>query len=65
MVAFEIKAMPNYKFEVVKEQCVSGQHSFTRSSDEMTLTSRGIALDVTNDSLMLPLLGGHPNSNQL
>ncbi|PAW60412.1 MAG: hypothetical protein B9S37_09190 [Verrucomicrobiia bacterium Tous-C3TDCM] len=56
--AFEIKAMPGYKFEVVKEQCVSGQHSFTRSSDEMTLTSRGIALDVTNDSLMLPLLGG-------
>ena len=32
--AFEIKAMPPYKFEVLKEQCVSGSHSFSRTGEE-------------------------------
>ncbi|MCX6972534.1 MAG: AAA family ATPase [Verrucomicrobia bacterium] len=40
--AFEIKAMTGYKFEVVKEQCSAGPHSFTRSDGEITLSAAGI-----------------------
>lgn len=58
--AFEIKAMTGYKFEVVKEQCSAGPHSFTRSGGEITLSAAGITPGVTNESLLLPLLGGTP-----
>lgn len=56
--AFEIKATPPYKFEVIKEQCVAGKHSFSRAADELSLTLPGVAPNVTPDALMLPLLGG-------
>ncbi|MEI8309683.1 MAG: AAA family ATPase [Verrucomicrobiota bacterium] len=58
--AFEIKAMTGYKFEVVKEQCSAGPHSFTRSDGEITLSAAGITPGVTHESLLLPLLGGTP-----
>jgi predicted ATPase len=58
--AFEIKAMTGYKFEVVKEQCSAGPHSFSRSGGEINLSAAGITPGVTNDSLLLPLLGGTP-----
>ncbi len=58
--AFEIKAMTGYKFEVVKEQCSAGPHSFTRSGGGITLSAAGITPGVTNESLLLPLLGGTP-----
>lgn len=56
--AFEIKAMPPYKFEVIKEQCVAGPHSFSRAADELSLTLPGVVPNVTPDALLLPLLGG-------
>lgn len=58
--AFEIKAMTGYKFEVVKEQCSAGPHSFNRAGGEITLSAAGIAPGVTAESLVLPLLGGTP-----
>lgn len=58
--AFEIKAMTGCKFEVVKEQCSAGPHSFTRSGSEISLSVAGITPGVTHDSLLLPLLGGTP-----
>jgi len=58
--AFEIKAMPPYKFEVLKEQCVTGSHSFSRTGEELSSTLPGVVPNVTSDALMLPLLGGTP-----
>lgn len=58
--AFEIKAMPPFKFEVIKEQCVAGTHFFSRETTELCSTLPGIVPNVTPDSLMLPLLGGTP-----
>ena len=58
--AFEIKAMTGYKFEVVKEQCSAGPHSFNRAGGELTLSAAGITPGVTPESLVLPLLGGTP-----
>ena len=58
--AFEIKAMPPFKFEVLKEQCVVGNHHFSRSGEGVSLTLRGVAPNVTSDALVLPLLGGTP-----
>jgi energy-coupling factor transporter ATP-binding protein EcfA2 len=58
--AFEIKAIPPSKFEVLKEQCVAGIHSFSRTGTELTSTLKGVAPNVTSDALLLPLLGGTP-----
>lgn len=58
--AFEIKAIPPSRFEVLKEQCVAGIHSFSRTGDELSSTLRGVAPNVTPDALLLPLLGGTP-----
>lgn len=58
--AFEIKAMPPFKFEVIKEQCVAGKDSFSRAADAFNSTLPGLGPNVTSDALMLPLLGGTP-----
>jgi|APCry1669189034_1035192.scaffolds.fasta_scaffold18885_2 predicted ATPase len=58
--AFEIKAMAGYKFEVGKEQCKVGQHSFSRTGNEINLSIPGITPSVTSDALLLPLLAGTP-----
>lgn len=58
--AFEIKAMTGYKFEVIREQCVAGAHSYNRTNDLVELTTPGIAPVVTSQTLLLPLLGGTP-----
>jgi predicted ATPase len=58
--AFEIKAMTGYRFEVLKEQCSAGPHSFSRVGGEITLSTSGITPGVTAESLALPLLGGTP-----
>lgn len=58
--AFEIKAMTGYKFEVIKEQCVAGGHSFSRTGSEIVLSTAGITPSITPEALILPLLGGTP-----
>jgi predicted ATPase len=58
--AFEIKAMTGYRFEVVKEQCKSGAHSFSRTGNEIHLSTPGITPGVSSEALLLPLLGGTP-----
>jgi predicted ATPase len=66
--AFEIKALPNYGFEVAREQC------FVRSGGDLHFFDRGqksgsptfkssvgsLAPSIEPHSLMLPLIGGHP-----
>lgn len=56
--AFEIKAMLNYRFHVVKEQCVAGQYTFTRDGETLLLSAGGATPSVTAEALVLPLLGG-------
>lgn len=56
--AFEIKAMPNYEFSVVCEQCVVGKESFTRDGRGLRMSTPGIVPKVESNALCLPLLGG-------
>ncbi|MDB6116427.1 MAG: Recombination protein [Verrucomicrobiaceae bacterium] len=56
--AFEIKAMPDYNFQVVREQCVAGLASFNREGQSLQVSVGGITPRVLEDALILPLLGG-------
>jgi predicted ATPase len=56
--AFEIKAKPDYQFEVVREQCVAGTASFDRQAETVKHSIPGVAPRVTPEALLLPLLGG-------
>lgn len=56
--AFEIKAMPNYQFQVVREQCVVGDDRFSREGENLHISTAGVAPRVTSEALILPLLGG-------
>ncbi len=56
--AFEIKAKPDYQFEVVREQCSAGTASFDRSGNDAKVSLKGVAPRVTGEALLLPLLGG-------
>lgn len=56
--AFEIKAMPDYQFRIVREQCVAGDATFDRDGEQVTMSLGGITPRVIEDALLLPLLGG-------
>jgi predicted ATPase len=61
--AFEIKALPNYGFSVVREQCsVGGARGarwwFTREGTEFTTNVGGMKPSIDPASLSLPLVGG-------
>lgn len=61
--AFEVKALPNYAFEVVREQCLAvGEdgrpHWFDRSGAEFRSSVSGLAPSLDPASLGLPVVGG-------
>ena len=61
--AFEIHALPNYGFEVVREQCVvrsakSGLHWFDRKPNKFSSSIRGLSPSLDPASLALPVVGG-------
>jgi predicted ATPase len=62
--AFEVRALPNYAFEVVREQCSisfkSGQRGwFDRKGMEFKSNVPGLAPSLDPASLGLPVVGGH------
>lgn len=61
--AFEIRALPNYGFEVVREQCVmrpgkGGLHWFDRRRGRFSSSTRDLAPSLEPASLALPVVGG-------
>lgn len=61
--AFEVRALPNYGFEVVREQCVlnfedGNRHWFNRSKNLFDSTVRGVEPALEPSALVLPLVGG-------
>ncbi len=61
--AFEVKALPNYGFSVVREQCVLvGEHGarswFDRAGTKFTSNVGGMNPAIDPASLSLPLVGG-------
>lgn len=59
--AFEVKALRNYGFEVVREQClVDGEHRswFDRVGTNFTSNVNGVKPSLDAASLSLPLVGG-------
>jgi predicted ATPase len=62
--AFEVKALRNYGFEVVREQClVDGEHRcwFDRVGTNFTSNVSGVKPSLDAASLSLPLVGGDAN----
>lgn len=61
--AFEVRALPNYGFGVVREQCsvigeTGSQSWFDREGSEFTSNVRGMKPAIDPASLSLPLVGG-------
>jgi predicted ATPase len=60
--AFEIKALPNYGFQVVREQCrvvtKKGTAWFDRNEKGIRSTVRGIEPSIDSQALALPVVGG-------
>lgn len=61
--AFEVKALPNYGFEVVREQCVIDRKNasfvwFDRKGTEFKTNVRGLGPAIDPASLSLPVVGG-------
>ena len=61
--AFEVKALPNYGFEVVREQCLAvdadaRRHWFERTGSGLTSSVRGLEPALDPASLALPVVGG-------
>jgi predicted ATPase len=61
--AFEIRALPNYGFEVLREQCVirRGPHDrdwFDRRRQQFKSNRKGLDPALEGNSLVLPLVGG-------
>lgn len=61
--AFEIHALPNYGFEVVREQCIINkkdghQLSFYREKKKLRSNFPGVMPSVENSSLLMPAIGG-------
>lgn len=60
--AFEVKAIPNYGFQVVREQCEvrlrnGNRHWFDRTKDFVS-TVQGLSPSLDSASLCLPVVGG-------
>jgi predicted ATPase len=56
--AFEVKALPNYGFSVVREQCSVGRTWFDRIGTKFTSNVGGMKPSLDPASLSLPLVGG-------
>lgn len=61
--AFEVKALPNYGFEVLREQCELHQRDgnrywFERKKDRFTSNAEGLNPAVDPSALTLPIVGG-------
>jgi predicted ATPase len=61
--AFEVRALPNYGFRIVREQCVlrtagGQQWWFDRTSDSWSSNAQGLTPALEPTSLALPLVGG-------
>ena len=61
--AFEVKALPNYAFEIVREQCSvvaedGAQHWFDRRGARLTSSIQGLEPSLDPASLALPVVGG-------
>lgn len=61
--AFEVRALPNYGFRIVREQCVlrtaAGQRWwFDRTSDSWSSNADGLTPALESTALALPLVGG-------
>lgn len=61
--AFEIKALPNYGFEVIREQCIlwtggDSVHWFDRNKGVFSSNQGGIAPYMEGSTLLLPRFGG-------
>lgn len=60
--AFEVKALPNYGFEVIREQCVSscsdGRYYFMREGNEFSSNVKAVKPVLDPASLCLPVVGG-------
>lgn len=61
--AFEVKALPNHGFAVVREWCSThrrGSHfAFNRVKNKITTSVEGLKPALDSASLALPLVGGH------
>lgn len=60
--AFEIKALPNYRFEVLREQCIvhakEEVHWFNREKSKFFSNAKGLDPSLDPASLGLPVVGG-------
>lgn len=61
--AFEIRALPNYGFEVVQEQCIvnkkDGTHLFfDRKKGQLRCNVAGVSPSIEKSSLLMPAVGG-------
>lgn len=61
--AFEVRALPNYGFEVVREQCLvvasdGRRHWFDRGKKRFSSTLNGLEPSLEPSSLALPVVGG-------
>jgi predicted ATPase len=56
--AFDVKALPNYGFSVVREQCSVGRAWFDRIGTKFTSNVGGMKPSLDPASLSLPLVGG-------
>jgi len=61
--AFEIRALPDYGFKVVREQCVvitpkNGRHWFDRKGEHFRTSVRGLDPSLDPAALGLPVVGG-------
>lgn len=61
--AFEVRALPNYGYEVVREQCIvaakDGQRSwFERSGVRFSANAKGLEPSLDPAALALPIVGG-------
>lgn len=60
--AFEVKALPNYGFEVLREQClartVDGERHWFNRSRKFESSARGLKPSLDPASLCLPVVGG-------
>ena len=64
--AFEVKALKNYGFQVIREQCVvqldNGRRRwFDRSKESLRSSERGMEPSLEPTALALPLIGGTPS----
>lgn len=61
--SFEIRALPNYGFEVVREQCIVNKRNgtslyFDRTKGKLSCNVPGVAPSIERSSLLMPAVGG-------